>query len=184
MPRAKKSKPSFDAPADTAAAPAAAPEWVYRTDAPTGAPAAAQADAPAPASPRSKGAHAIVDRHAKYSAAAGLVPLPTVDLAAIAGVQVSMLRGLAAHYGVPFSRERGQALVTALVGGLMPSLAGYQLLKVVGPLAGMLGISGFAMASTWAVGRVFIAHFEAGGSLLDVNVEQAREQVKAQVTRP
>ncbi len=228
MAKSRKTKPSFDAPAEPSATPAA-PAWVYRSDAaepktakaaaskasaskaapaartvdaaaaPTAAasksapkapadaapkePAAPAAAAPPPSSDRVKGAQALVERYARYSAAAGLVPVPAVDLAAIAGVQVSMLSALAGHYNVPFSRERGKSLVAALVGGLMPSLAGYQMLKIVGPLAGIIGISGFAMTSTWAVGRVFIAHFEAGGTLLDVNVEQAKQQVASALSR-
>lgn len=201
MAKSKKSKPSFDAPA---AAPADAPAWVYRTDSapsasessgPKGSKAnarkaeapkaepAADAQPPAPVTDRAKGANALIERYATYSAAAGLVPVPAVDAAAIAGVQVQMLRALAAHYDVPFSHERGKSLIAALLGGLMPSLAGYQFLKLAGPLAGILGISGFAMTSTWAVGHVFVAHFETGGTLLDLNIEASKERVSAALSR-
>lgn len=190
MAKSKKTKPSFDAPVETASD--APPAWAYRTDAPASEPQATApppaADAPkaaksAPMTDRARGANALIERYATYSAAAGLVPVPAVDAAAIAGVQVQMLRALAAHYEVPFSHERGKSLIAALLGGLMPSLAGYQFLKLVGPLAGMVGISGFAMTSTWAVGHVFVAHFETGGTLLDVNVEQSKARVSAALSR-
>ena len=195
MAKSKKRKPSFESP-DDAAAGAAAP-WVYRSDAGGAAPDEAArktrrerpgADPVAPTAgatgDRAKGAHLLVDRYAKYAAAAGLVPVPVVDVAALAAVQVAMLRALAGQYEVPFSHERGRMLVSALLGGLMPSLAGHQVLKVFGTLFGMISVSGFAMAATYAVGRMFIAHFESGGTLLDVDVERSRQHLAAQLSRP
>lgn len=211
MAKSKKPKPSFDAPAG-AGTGAAAP-WVYRSDAkaPSEAPPAAKATkasgatarvtppaaAGASAAPaaeatapppvpgdRSARAQVLVDRYAKYAAAAGLMPVPIIDLAAIASVQVAMLSALAREYGLPFSRERGKTLLAALLGGLMPSLAGHQVLKVVGSLVGIISVAGFAMASTQAVGRLFIAHFDAGGTLLDIDVEGSRRQLVTRLNRP
>jgi uncharacterized protein (DUF697 family) len=191
MAKSKKPKPSFE-PAAPSGASTAAP-WVYRseTDGTQNANTRVVSEtAPAPAPPPvlAGGSHLasaqqIVDRYAKYAATAGLVPVPLVDLAAIGGVQITMLSALAKEYGVPFSRERGKTLIAALVGGLMPSLAGHQMLKVVGPLVGILSVSGFAMASTHAVGRVFTTHFEAGGTLADLDVEGSRKRVLAQLNR-
>jgi uncharacterized protein (DUF697 family) len=137
---------------------------------------------------REKDAGLLVDQYSRYAAAAGLVPVPIVDMVAITGVQVSMLRALAGLYGVPFSQERGRAVVASLLGGLMPTLAGHQILAtvaqrltVVGTLFGMVSLSGFAVAATYAVGRVFTAHFESGGTLLDIDVDTARQRVSAQV---
>ena len=159
--------------AKTAPAASATPA----TSAPGGAPAASAGD-------RAAAAERLVDRYAKYSAAAGLVPVPVVDVAAIAAVQVAMLGELAGHYGVPYTRERGKTLVASMLGGLMPSLAGHQVLKAVGPLLGMISVSGFAMAATYAVGRLFIAHFESGGTLLDIDVERSRQTLAADLSRP
>jgi uncharacterized protein (DUF697 family) len=166
MAKSRKPKPSFDAPASGAPA---SPAWVYRSDTP---------DVPGtPAPGRTTAAEAIVARYANYSAAAGLVPMPFIDAAAISSVQVAMLRALATHYDVPFTPMQGKSLVTVLVGGLMPALAGYQMMKLAGPLAGVIGVSGFALASTRAVGHVFLQHFDAGGTLSDLDVEESRRQV-------
>ena len=208
MAKSKKPKPSFE-PASGPAADAAAPGWVYRSDAPPeavpsgAAPRAARARAAAPvvsaaatapstppASPvppagdRAATAARIVDRYAKYSAAAGLVPVPVVDVAAIASVQTAMLSALTAHYEVPFDRERGKLLVATMLGGLMPALAGHQVLKIAGPLAGMIGVAGLAMTATTAVGRLFIGHFESGGTLLDFDAGRSREQLASTISRP
>jgi uncharacterized protein (DUF697 family) len=197
MAKSRKRKPSFDAPdapgTDTSAG------WVYRSDAaapepepvtapPPVEPAGGTAIAPRPLaagmSEREKDARLLVDRYTKYAAAAGLVPVPVFDMAAIAGTQVAMVSALAALYGVPFSKERGRALVAAVLGGVMPTLAGHQILTmiakrltIVGTLFGMISVSGFAVAATYAVGRVFTAHFESGGTLLDIDVAKATQQV-------
>ena len=163
-----------------------APPRAKRAAAPASAPAAGSRPSGLQMSEREKAARLLVDRYTKYAAAAGLVPLPIVDMAAIAGLQVTMLSALSALYGVPFSRERGRAIVAALLGGVMPTLAGHQILTsiakrltVIGTLIGMVSVSGFAVAATHAVGRVFIAHFESGGTLLDVDLGKAKEQVAA-----
>jgi uncharacterized protein (DUF697 family) len=66
----------------------------------------------------------------------------------------------------------------------MPTLAGRQVLAMiakrltlVGAVLGMVSVSGFAVAATYAIGRVFIAHFESGGTLLDIQLATARQQM-------
>lgn len=197
MAKAKKGKPSFGA-ANEKSGDAG---WVYRSDAGAADAAAGQpADAhkprstrrakttpstqePAAPSDREAAAHVLVERYVKYSTAAGLVPVPVVDVVAIAGVQVKMVGALASHYGVPYDRERGKTLIASMLGGLMPALAGHQMLKVFGPLLGMASVAGFAAATTYAVGHVFIAHFESGGTPLDLDIDQARRRVSASVAR-
>jgi uncharacterized protein (DUF697 family) len=44
----------------------------------------------------------------------------------------------------------------------------------VGTLLGAATFSVAAGATTLAIGKVFVAHFETGGSLLDVDAEQLR----------
>jgi len=193
MAKSSKKKPSFGASGETRASA----DWVYRSDEKPGEgkqrakaapkeparqaqPARAskpktEAASGAAPSDRAAAAHALVDRYTKYSSAAGLVPLPIVDVVAIAGVQVTMLGALAEHYGVPYSRERGKTLIATILGGVVPSLAGQQMMRVFGPLAGMASVAGFAAAATYAVGHVFIAHFESGGTLLDLDIAQARQ---------
>jgi uncharacterized protein (DUF697 family) len=183
---AKSDPPPAAEAASATDAPRSAPRTTPRAE--SAAPAAAALPAiaatkPAPAADRVTTARLTVDRYSKYAAAAGLVPVPLVDLAAIGGVQIAMLDALASQYEVPFSRERAKSLIAALLGGLMPSLAGHQMLKAVGPLVGILSVSGFALASTRAVGNLFVTHFEAGGGMHDIDVEQGRSRVLANLNR-
>lgn len=189
MAKSKAAKPSFG-PSDDKRRDA---DWVYRSEPDAGAktggtsgarkPRAAKPAEPSTPTDRATAAHVLVDRYAKYSSAAGLVPVPVLDVVAIAGVQVTMLGALAEHYGVPYDRERGKTLIATILGGLMPSLAGFQMLKVFGPFVGMASVAGFAAATTYAIGHVFIAHFESGGTLLDVDIAQARQRLSDALAR-
>jgi uncharacterized protein (DUF697 family) len=135
---------------------------------------------------RNEVANKLVDRFAMWAGAAGLIPVPVLDLVAIGGLQLQMLRRLSDIYNVPFTDNRAKALVTALLGATIPTSSGIgiaELLKAI-PLLGT-AIAAFvtpalAAASTYAVGKVFIQHFETGGSLLDFNPPDYREFLKGQ----
>jgi uncharacterized protein (DUF697 family) len=131
-------------------------------------------------------AEKLVERFALWSGAAGLIPLPFVDLATVGGVQIQMLRRLSRIYDVPFSANRGKALIAALAGSLIPASSGLgavSLIKSV-PVAGMV-VSSLAMpvlsaGATYAIGMAFIEHFASGGTLLDFYPPDYREFIKAQ----
>jgi uncharacterized protein (DUF697 family) len=128
----------------------------------------------------------LVNRFAIWSGVAGLIPLPIVDIVAVGGLQLQMLRRISQIYGVPFFENRGKALLASLAGALIPASSGMgaaSALKAV-PIFGML-VSGFVMpalsaGATYAIGKAFIQHFESGGTLLDFNPPDYREFVKAQ----
>ncbi len=128
----------------------------------------------------------LVDRFAIWSGVAGLVPIPVVDLLAVGGLQVQMLRRLSQIYDIEFSENRGKAIIAALAGTMIPATSGMgaaSALKAV-PILGMLA-SGFVMpalsaGATFAIGKAFIQHFETGGTLLDFNPPDYRDFVKAQ----
>ena len=127
----------------------------------------------------------LVDRFSIWSGVAGLVPVPVVDLVAVGGLQLQMLRRLSQIYDVPFSDNRGKALIAALAGAMVPTTSGigaFSVLKAV-PIVGTI-IGGFvtpvlSAGATYAIGKAFIQHFESGGTLLDFNPPDYREFVKA-----
>src|SRR5712692_2142226 len=63
----------------------------------------------------------LVDRLSLWSGAAGLIPVPLVDIAAVGGVQLHMLRRLSEIYGIPFSENRGKSILTSLAGAVIPA---------------------------------------------------------------
>ncbi len=123
-------------------------------------------------------AHEVIRNCAWGAAGIGLVPLPIVDMMAIGGLQVWLVRELAAIHDVPFSRDRAKAVVSALIGVAAPAmLTGTvaSLIKVIPVVGQALTIAvapGLAAASTLALGRVFNTHFKTGGTLLDFDAEK------------
>jgi len=131
---------------------------------------------------RAMQARKVCRTYMMVSAAAGAVPAPVVDMAALAAVQLKMVHSLAAIYEVPFSRELGHAAVATLITSLGgPSVARgtfgslIKVIPVVGSLAGVLTLPALAAAASYAVARTFILHFETGGTLLDFDAKKMRE---------
>lgn len=130
----------------------------------------------------------IIKYYALWSAGAGLVPVPLIDLAVVGGIQLKMIAELAKHYGTTFSEARGKALIGALIGtvapiGIAEGVSGLvvsmlKAIPVVGPLAVAVLAPGVAWASTYAVGKVFAQHFATGGSMLDFDPEKMREHYR------
>jgi uncharacterized protein (DUF697 family) len=123
-------------------------------------------------------AFSIVERHATYSAAGGIIPVPIVNVASVTAIIVRMVKRLAALYEVPFERDRARAIVVALAGGTMPTgLAAVttSTLYYVVPGAAFIGLavsSVAAVACTRNIGRIFVEHFESGATLQDISVSR------------
>ncbi|HEY7991700.1 MAG TPA: DUF697 domain-containing protein [Stellaceae bacterium] len=124
----------------------------------------------------------IVREYMGWSTGAGLIPLPLLDLAAISLVELKMVHSLARLYGVPFQRGAAKSIIGALIGGggtfvlAAPVASMIKTIPIVGTAAGILTEPAIAAAASYALGKVFIQHFESGGTLLDFNVRTQRHQ--------
>jgi uncharacterized protein (DUF697 family) len=136
---------------------------------------------------RERRARQVAQRWAWWSAGAALIPVPVADLIVVTGAQLKMLTEISGIYGVSFERIRARAILGSLAGYVLQptlsvGLAGV-LLKAIpgaGALLGAPSLALFAGAYAWALGRVFIQHFEAGGTFLDFDPEAARQRFQAQ----
>lgn len=113
---------------------------------------------------------------------AGLIPVPFVDIVAVSGVQLKMLAELSKVYGIEFQENRGKAIISSLIGYIVPSTLSFgslgSLLKavpVVGAFVGGPSMALFCGASTYALGKVFIQHFESGGTFLTLDPAKVKE---------
>jgi uncharacterized protein (DUF697 family) len=135
---------------------------------------------------RAEVASKLVDRFALWAGAAGLVPVPVLDAVAVAGIQLQMLRRLSQIFDVPFTENRGKSLLAALAGAAIPASSGIgatSLLKsipVIGTAIGSLVMPTLSAGATYAIGKVFIQHFQSGGTLLDFNPPDYKEFIKSQ----
>jgi uncharacterized protein (DUF697 family) len=118
-------------------------------------------------------AHGIVERHATYSAAGGIIPLPIANVASVMAIIVRMVRMLSNLYGVPFERDRARAIVVGMVGGAMPTgfaAVTSSTLHYIVPASAIIGLAASsvaAVACTRSIGRTFVEHFESGAPLSD-----------------
>lgn len=139
------------------------------------------------ATDREAHAEATIRKYVYSSAGVGVVPIPVLDFAAVLGIQLKMVANLARLYEMKFSRSRGKALIGALVGGAVPVMgapaaaSAVKSVPVVGQTLGAVTMPAFAGASTCAVGKVFVRHFESGGTFLNFDPDAAREYYAEQL---
>jgi uncharacterized protein (DUF697 family) len=148
------------------------------------------ATTPMTAEQREEAASQLVDRFSLWSGAAGLIPVPLIDLIAVGGVQLQMLRKLSEIYGVPFTDNSGKSVIASVAGAIIPASTATTTAMTFGSL--IKGVPGFGSAVgaltmpvysagvTYVIGRVFMKHFNSGGTLLDFNPPDYREFIKAQ----
>jgi len=127
-------------------------------------------------------AEAIINKYVPWSMGAGFVPVPLLDVVALTGIQVKMLSEISAVYGVEFAENRGKSIVVSLLGGLgSTSLAAgafgslIKSIPGVGMWIGAATLPVIGGAITFAVGKVFIQHFESGGTFLNFDSMEARK---------
>lgn len=131
----------------------------------------------------------IAKHHILASMGVGLIPVPLVDLAALTGVQLNMIRKLCKEYDVPFKEDRGKSIVTSLLGGLLSTEIGASLsslikcLPVIGQTVGAATMPVIAGASTYAIHVVFVKHFEEGGTILDLDPAKMKSFFTEQFTK-
>lgn len=124
----------------------------------------------------------LVKKYMWWSMGAGLIPVPFVDIAAVSGVQLKMIKDISEIYGIKFSENKGKSIVSALLGSIVPnSLARggvgsiLKMIPVVGTVMGGISMSLFSGASTYAIGKAFIQHFESGGTFLNFDPVKVKD---------
>ncbi len=111
---------------------------------------------------------------------AGLIPFPAVDIVTLTGIQMDTVRALSKLYDVKFTKNLGKTAITSLCGAAIPmSTAPWlssmvKMVPVVGQLIGAASLPVIAGASTHAIGKVFIQHFESGGTFLTFDPEKVK----------
>ncbi|QCO05370.1 YcjF family protein [Azospirillum argentinense] len=190
----EKETPSGKAKPETAVAPAPTPAPEAVTAAPETTTVSSSEAAPeatpeaTPAAPVSTEAQAaeIIRKHVLLSAAAGVIPLNFVDTAALAVVQLRLLKELSELHGVDFRGNIGRSAVgtlfatvapTALGGSLLGSMAFNMALRsvpVIGTVTRLATQPAFNSAFTYALGKVFQQHFASGGTFLTFQPEKVK----------
>jgi uncharacterized protein (DUF697 family) len=124
-------------------------------------------------------ANALVRRKTLYAAGAGLIPIPILDVATLLGVQVTMIKQIADIYEVEhnYKKKWFGDIITALVGDLatVGVVSAVKAIPIVGTVIGIFTSPLTSASATYALGRVFIQHFDQGGTLLDFDPVTSRK---------
>jgi uncharacterized protein (DUF697 family) len=119
-----------------------------------------------------------ISKHVGAALGFGFIPLPFVDFVGISGVQLDMLYRLCRIYDIDFSTQAARSVIAALIGAgvpLQPLLtSSLKLIPGIGTAAGLFAAPTLAGASTYALGRVFVQHFETGGTLLTFDASKMK----------
>lgn len=123
-------------------------------------------------------------------AALAAIPVPItpwLDLGALTAINLKMLYGLTEDYDIPFSKDLGKETISSLLAGVVPAGGTIPLAKGLIKLIPGIGVWAsigsstlLSGAATYAVGKVFIQHFEAGGTILTFNPAKVREYFMAE----
>lgn len=125
----------------------------------------------------------IVRKYMWWSAGAGFIPVPFLDVGALAGIQLKMLSDLSKQYGVRFNENRGKSIIATLIGIITAdSLRQGTFTSFVKsiPLLGFLGVISmpfYSVAVSYAIGKTFIMHFESGGTLLNFDTQKVKSSI-------
>ena len=113
---------------------------------------------------KTKAAHKVVVAAAAAATAAGAVPIPFADAVLLVPIQVGMLAGISATFGIELSKAFLSTLVAALVGPAGATVLGravvFNLLKIipgVGTVAGGAIAAAAAATLTTALGELYVA---------------------------
>lgn len=164
------------APAEKAQAPAAPPEALPAQPTASAPPSAGPCAPPRSPLLRSLKARQAIRDHALLAAGAMVIPVPFVDMAAEAAIQVRMVKRLAEIHGIDFAEERAKTLVAAAIGGFSAGWAAGNLLRYASfatYFANFWPSAILSSAITYGIGRLFSQHFERGGRLDDMAPETA-----------
>jgi uncharacterized protein (DUF697 family) len=130
-------------------------------------------------------ADGLIKEHVVWSVGAGLVPVPIIDFVAVTAIQVDLIRQLCTLWEVSYDEGTGKVWVGALTGGALARIGASAIKAIpgVGSLIGGLSMSVASGASTYAVGQVVKKHLAAGGSMSNLNVDDAKQTYDSELEK-
>lgn len=126
----------------------------------------------------------IVHRYMAYSAGAALIPVAVADVVTLAAIHVGLIKQLCEHYDVDFTEHTARNVIIGVAGSIVPGTVGTILgrkvlavLPVTGAVFGWALMSAGSAAFSYGIGRLFIEHFESGGTLLSFDTSRLHKVV-------
>lgn len=127
--------------------------------------------------------HSTIKSNVIQAIATGLIPVPLLDVVALTNIQFKMLDDLVKLYDIRYTKIE-KSVVNAFLLGVLPvaTVTGLSsVLKMMPGIGSFVGSAGVAVSAgglTYATGKVFVRHFETGGTLDNFNLEEAKRQFR------
>ena len=113
-------------------------------------------------------AQRIIRNATLVSLAAGIEPIPLIDIPILLGTQIRLVLRLAALYGEPLdssdAMKHARELIVTMVGGLGLRYLAEQAAKLV-PFGGDFVAGAIAGAGTWSIGQVALEYYDGDKQL-------------------
>jgi small GTP-binding protein len=114
---------------------------------------------------RRSAAQRIIRNATLVSVAAGIEPIPLIDIPILLGTQIRLVLRLAALYGEPLDSTNAmlhaRTLITTMAGGLGFRYLAEQAAKAV-PFGGDFVAGAIAGAATWSMGQAALEYYDSG----------------------
>jgi len=124
---------------------------------------------------RRAAAQRIIRNSTLISLAAGLEPIPFIDIPILLGTQIRLVLRLAALYGEQMdnadARKHARELIATIAGGLGLRYLAQQAAKAV-PFGGDFVAGAIAGAATWSIGQVALEYYEENKQLSPKRLQQ------------
>lgn len=124
---------------------------------------------------RRQAAQRIIRNATLVGLAAGLEPIPFIDIPILLGTQLRLVLRLAALYGKPIddedAKKHAHQMIVTLLGGLSLRLLAEQVAKAV-PFGGDFVAGAIAAAATWSIGQVAFEYHEGNGRISPKRLQQ------------
>jgi len=124
----------------------------------------------------------IVQNSVLWTIGAGFIPIPIADMVAVTAIQVDMIKKIGEVYEMKASEASLKSWISTLSGSVI-SRFGADAIKFIpgiGSVIGGISVAVLSGASTYAVGQVFIEHFESGGDFTNFEVDKFVDFYKKQ----
>jgi small GTP-binding protein len=153
---------------------------------------------------RHAAAQRIIRNSTLVSLAAGMEPIPFVDIPILLGTQIRLVLRLAALYGEQMdsndAKKHARELIATIIGGLGLRYLAQQAAKAV-PFGGDFVAGAIAGAATWSIGQVALEYYEGNKQVnpkrlqqlykdfyhrfrRDNRIEELREQASIELNGP
>jgi len=124
---------------------------------------------------RRAAAQRVIRNSTLISLAAGLEPIPFIDIPILLGTQVRLVLRLAALYGEQMdssdAKKHARELITTIAGGLGLRYLAQQAAKAV-PFGGDFVAGAIAGAATWSIGQVALEYYEGNKQVNPKRLQQ------------